>query len=124
MGQRSERNLIDVNPRLVAVVRLAHERMASDPDGLSFIVTEGRRSIERQAQLVKAGASRTMASYHLRGDAVDIAVTMGGEVHWDWPLYEKLSHVFKRAARDLKVNLTWGGDWSTLRDGPHYQIEA
>lgn len=123
MDTRSERNLNGVNPKLCAVIHLTHDRLADDPDGMSFIVTEGLRTTERQAKLVKAGASQTMNSYHLRGNAVDIAVTLDGEVRWDWPLYEKISDVFKQAAADLHVKITWGGDWK-MRDGPHYQIEA
>lgn len=123
MDARSERNLIGVKPTLVAVVRLAHQAMAQRDDGLGFIVTEGMRTVIRQAELVKAGASRTMASRHLVGEAVDLAATVNGEVRWDWPLYPKLATAMKLAAKELGVVLTWGGDWKTLIDGPHFQIE-
>lgn len=123
MDPRSERNLQGVKPALVRVVRLAAERMAERDDGLAFIVIEGLRSTIRQAELVKAGASQTMNSRHIVGEAVDLAATVNGDVRWDWPLYPKLAAVMKAAAKELGVVITWGGDWKTLVDGPHFQIE-
>lgn len=95
---------------------------AADDPPVPFIVTEGLRSIERQRQLVKAGASQTMRSRHLTGHAVDIAAKVGGKLAWDWPLYERLAVHFKQVARELGTPLEWGGDWTTFRDGPHYQL--
>lgn len=113
---RCRQRLADVHPDLVRVV----ERAADE--GAEFIVTEGLRSRERQAQLVQSGASRTMNSRHLTGHAVDVAALVGGEVRWDWPLYDRLAVVFKRAAAIEGVQIVWGGDWPTFRDGPHYEL--
>lgn len=120
MNERSEKNLIGVHQKLVDVVRGAERYL---PDGLGFIVTEGLRTRERQAQLLAAGASQTLNSKHITGHAVDLAATVGGEVRWDWPLYPKLASAMKRAAGDLGVVITWGGDWKSLRDGPHFEID-
>jgi peptidoglycan L-alanyl-D-glutamate endopeptidase CwlK len=30
----------------------------------------------------------------------------------------------KQAAKELDVKLTWGGDWKSFVDMPHYQIEV
>lgn len=117
LDARSERNLQGVHPDLALVVRLA-----SKLSPLKFIVTEGLRTKERQADLVRAGASKTYRSRHITGHAVDIAVKVGNEVRWDWPLYRTVSVHFKEAARRLGVELEWGGDWITLKDGPHYQL--
>lgn len=118
LSVRSEKNLVGVDDSLVRVVRRAAE--ITDVD---FIVTEGLRTKERQAQLVKAGASQTMNSKHLIGRAVDLAAVVGGEVRWDWPLYHKLARVMKQAAQELNIPITWGGDWKTFRDGPHFQLK-
>lgn len=120
LNARSEKNLTGVHPVLVAVVRRAVELL---PDGLGCIVTEGLRSRERQAQLVKAGASQTMNSRHLTGHAVDLAATVNGTVRWDWPLYGQLATAMKRAAAEQGTVITWGGDWKTLKDGPHFEID-
>lgn len=120
LNERSEKNLQGVNPALVAVVRRAADLLPAD---LGFIVTEGLRTRERQAQLLKAGASQTMNSKHLTGHAVDLAATVGGDVRWDWPLYPKLADAMKRAAAEQGTPITWGGDWKSLRDGPHFEID-
>jgi peptidoglycan L-alanyl-D-glutamate endopeptidase CwlK len=123
LDPRSERNLRGVNENLVAVVRRAAEIVQDRDDGLGFIVIEGLRTEQRQAELVKAGASRTMNSRHLIGQAVDLAATVRGSVRWDWPLYGSLAAAMKQAAAELGVVITWGGDWRSFRDGPHFQIE-
>jgi len=38
------------------------------------------------------------------------------------PLYEQIALAMKAAAAELRMPLEWGGDWTTLRDGPHYQL--
>lgn len=117
LSVRSEKNLVGIHPDLDKVVRKAEELSE-----LEFIVTEGLRSKERQEQLVKAGASKTMNSRHLTGHAVDLAVVVGGEVRWDWPLYSKLSNSMKEAAKQVGVPIEWGGDWTSFKDGPHFQL--
>ena len=54
LNARSRDRLKGVHPDLVAVVERAAEI------GPAFIVTEGLRTVERQKQLLAAGASRTM----------------------------------------------------------------
>jgi peptidoglycan L-alanyl-D-glutamate endopeptidase CwlK len=117
LTSRCERRLDTVHPDLAAVVRRAFE-ISSVP----FIVTEGLRTYARQAELVQAGASRTMNSRHLTGHAVDVAAKIGNEVRWDWPLYPKIADAMKLAAGELNVPLTWGGDWRTFKDGPHFEL--
>jgi peptidoglycan L-alanyl-D-glutamate endopeptidase CwlK len=116
-SSRSYANLKGVDPRLVAVATLALSMGEID-----FGVTEGLRTIERQRQLVASGASRTMKSRHLTGDAIDVAAYVDGAVRWDWPLYEHIADAFKRAAKDLGIAIVWGGDWTSLRDGPHFEL--
>jgi peptidoglycan L-alanyl-D-glutamate endopeptidase CwlK len=119
LGSKSLQRLTGVHPDLVRVVRAA--AMASD---LDFCVLEGLRTLERQKQLVAAGASQTLNSRHLTGHAVDVAAKVGGQVRWDWPLYYKLAVAFKRAAEELQIAIEWGGDWKSFKDGPHFQLSA
>lgn len=117
LDSRSLKRLEGVHPDLVNVVTLAAEYSPN-----VFIVTEGLRSLERQKQLVAAGASQTLRSRHLTGHAVDLAVKVGKEVRWDWPLYNALAVVMKDCADQLDTPLEWGGDWKTFKDGPHFQL--
>lgn len=117
LSPRSVQRLAGVHEDLVKVVARAAELTTID-----FVVTEGKRTLARQKQLVAAGASQTMRSRHLTGHAVDLAATVGGQVRWDWPLYFKLAEAMKKAAAELKVPLEWGGDWKSFKDGPHFQL--
>lgn len=124
LNERSEKNLVGVHPDLIRVVREAANLTA-----VSFIVTEGVRTIERQRQLVAKGASQTMRSRHIpscnqsgMACAIDLAAVVGGQVRWDWPLYERLAVAMKLAAQAVNVPLEWGGDWRSFKDGPHFQL--
>lgn len=118
LSKRSLVRLEGVHPRLVALVR---EAIALSP--VDFMVTEGLRTAERQAALVRAGASRTKRSRYLTGHAVDVAALVDGQVRWDWPLYPRIAAAFKAAAVRQGTPIIWGGDWPNLRDGPHFELD-
>lgn len=118
LGSRSRAKLKGVHPDLVRVVELALTYSPHD-----FTITEGLRSVARQRELKAAGASQTMNSRHITGHAIDFAVLVGGKVRWDWPLYGQVAEAFKRAAKELNVPIIWGGDWKSLRDGPHVELD-
>jgi len=118
LGSRSRARLKGVHPDLVKVVELALTYSPHD-----FTITEGLRTVARQRELKAAGASQTMNSRHITGHAIDFAVLVGGKVRWDWPLYGQVAEAFKRAAKELKVPIIWGGDWVSLRDGPHVELD-
>lgn len=118
LGQRSLDRLKGVHPDLQKVVRRAIELTPID-----FTITEGLRTLERQKTLLAAGASQTLKSRHITGHAIDFAALVGGEVRWDWPLYGKIAEAFKAAATELGVPIIWGGDWKSLRDGPHVELD-
>lgn len=118
LSTRSRDRMKGVHPDLVRIVERAIQLTPVD-----FMVTEGLRTAQRQAELVRAGASRTNNSRHLTGHAVDIAALVDGQVRWDWPLYPRIAAAFKQAAREQNTPITWGGDWPKLRDGPHFELE-
>lgn len=118
LDMRSHQRLKGVHPELIAVVLRAHEITT-----VNFIVTEGLRSLERQKELYRKGATTTTDSRHLTGHAVDLAAKIGNEVRWDWPLYYKIADAMKQAAVEKGVSLIWGGDWKTFKDGPHFELD-
>lgn len=117
LSNRSRQSLMGVHPELVRVIEAAILQTPVD-----FVVIEGVRSPMRQAALVKAGASRTLNSRHLSGHAVDLAAWVEGQIRWDGPLYARIAEAVKAKAKDLGVDLVWGGDWPRLRDGPHFEL--
>ena len=114
-----------VHKDLVAVIEKAAEITT-----IPFRITEGLRTRERQAQLVKAGFSKTMNSRHLTGHAVDLVpmldVNKDGKINsvdmYDWGAMRKLAPIIKRAAKMAKVPVEWGGDWVKFPDAPHWQL--
>lgn len=120
LNTTSHQRLRGVHPDLVRVVRRCAVDWA-DPE-MGFIVTQGLRTLEEQKLLKAKGASRTLRSRHLTGHAVDLAVSVRGQIRWDWPLYAKLAKAMKAAAKAEKVPLDWGGDWASFKDGPHFQL--
>ena len=125
LGERSLKRLEGVHPDLVLVVKRAIERTTID-----FTVVEGVRSLEQQKQNVAKGVSQTMNSKHLLqkdgfAHAVDLAPLVDGKIPWDdWNAFKQVAEAMKMSAVELNVRLTWGGDWKTLKDGPHFQIEV
>lgn len=117
LGDRSTKNLVGVNADLVKVVKRALELSPVD-----FTVIEGLRTKERQAELMKQGFTRTLNSRHIIGEAVDIVPL---PVDWKNPKpFGLVAEAMKKAADELGVKITWGGDWKSFVDLPHYQIEV
>lgn len=133
LGSRSLSRLEGVHPDLVRVVK-----KAAAMSDLDFTVLEGLRTIERQRQLMKQGATRTLNSRHLTGHAVDLAPMLDGKVSWDWPLYHRLADIVRSASVSEEVPIRWGGTWKLLTDikgpitakvlsrsfpdGPHFEL--
>jgi peptidoglycan L-alanyl-D-glutamate endopeptidase CwlK len=111
LGARSVAKLRGVHPMLVAVVNRAIELTEQD-----FSVVDGLRSAAQQAELVRRGASQTLASRHLAqpdgwGHAVDLVPYHDGAPRWEWPLIYPVAAAAHKAARQLGVALRWGGVW-------------
>ncbi|MCS5737256.1 M15 family metallopeptidase domain-containing protein, partial [Herbiconiux daphne] len=68
LGKSSVAKLATIKPALREVCLKAFETMPFD-----ITVLEGTRSLDRQKELVAQGASKTLKSKHLTGDAVDLA---------------------------------------------------
>lgn len=117
LNERSLRNLKGVNQDMVEV---AHRAAEICP--VYFVVTEGLRTVQRQAELLAKGASRTMNSKHITGRAVDVAAFPNGKLSWEWKYYVVISQAFKQAAKELGVKIKWGGDWRTFKDAPHFEL--
>lgn len=117
-SQRSENNLKGVHPDLVKLVRAT---LAESP--VDFGITEGLRTAERQRQLLAEKKTQTMNSRHLTGHAIDFVVYLGKNITWDFSYYKKVADVFKAQAKKLGIDIVWGGDWVTLVDGPHIELD-
>lgn len=121
---RSERNLVGVNKTLVSIVKQALQDCECD-----FTVVDGVRTLKRQQQLIAEGKSKKLNSYHIPnefgGRAVDLYPFYNKKVQVNAPkeYWQYIADAMKSSARDHNAKITWGGDWKTLVDKPHFQIE-
>ena len=106
LSQRSESRLEGVNPALVDVVQKAITLTKID-----FGVTCGLRTMEEQQALVDSGASQTMKSKHLEGNAVDVVAYIGPRITWELNVYDDIADAFKAAAQDVGLGIRWGAAW-------------
>ena len=120
LSQRSLDRLKGVHPDLVKVVKRAIEISEYD-----FMVVEGLRSKETQAEYVKKGVSKTMNSYHLTGHAVDLAPLENSAIDGNNKKgqFDAMAKAMKQAAKELNVQIEWGGDWKSFVDKPHFQVK-
>lgn len=107
LSQRSLDKLDGVKPELVEVVKRAIELTTVD-----FGVIEGLRTEEQQKALVEKGASQTMKSKHLTGNAVDLMAYVGGRGCWELNVYDEIADAMKEAAKELGVSIRWGAAWN------------
>lgn len=107
LSKRSLSRLEGVKPALVEVTKHAIELTTVD-----FGVTCGLRTLEEQRALVAKGASQTMKSKHLTGDAVDVVAYIGSRISWELSLYDDIANAFRAAALEKGVKMRWGAAWN------------
>ena len=138
LGPKSMERLEDVHPKLAEVVEMAIQLTHQD-----FMVLEGVRSPERQAELYAQGRTKpgnkvtwTLNSNHFKnprtgyGHAVDLVPF---PVDWNTPKkFDAMAKAMFAAADTLGVKIRWGADWD--RDGnprekgegdsPHFELHG
>ncbi|PFU43799.1 peptidase M15 [Bacillus cereus] len=88
-------------------------------NGIEVLIYETIRSIEQQRENVRKGASQTMRSYHLVGQALDfVPINSSGTEDWDGYNKEPWASAIRYAKN---IGFEWGGDWQGFVDSPHLQ---
>lgn len=89
-------------------------------NNIEILIYETIRTTEQQRKNVASGASQTMRSYHLVGQALDF-VPIKADGTEDWNGYNK--EPWASAIRYAKsISFEWGGDWKDFVDSPHLQF--
>ncbi|EAG5872714.1 TPA: M15 family metallopeptidase [Listeria monocytogenes] len=91
----------------------------AENSGIEVLIYETIRTKEQQSANVANGASQTMRSYHLVGQALDFVMAKGKTV--DWGAYRS-DKGKKFVAKAKSLGFEWGGDWSGFVDNPHLQF--
>lgn len=85
---------------------------------IDLLIYETIRTEAQQRENVRKGASQTMRSYHLVGQALDFVPVKGKEVLWNG---YRSAEVKKAVSYAKKLGFEWGGDWTGFVDKPHLQ---
>lgn len=132
-SKRSIDNLKGVHPDLV---KLMTEAIKDSP--VDFTITEGVRTAERQQMLFKQRPKVTnvdgiikKSNHQVKSDgyghAVDLYPFYNGSVQvQDKEVIPKLKLIavhIKSAAKCLGISITWGGDFKSLHDPPHFELK-
>ncbi|EAE8512250.1 M15 family peptidase [Listeria monocytogenes] len=114
------RSLANVN-KLADNTKAAARKLLdwSESNGIEVLIYETIRTKEQQVANVNSGASQTMRSYHLVGQALDFVMAKGKTV--DWGAYRS-DKGKKFVAKAKSLGFEWGGDWSGFVDNPHLQF--
>lgn len=145
LSEASIEKMKGVHPKLIELMKKAISDSPYD-----FKIVQGLRTAEYQNSLYQQGRTRPgkivtkLDGYNRKsnhqakadgyGHAVDIAVcgqydqndnyvkyTTDAEMFDNKKLVEISRHV-KAVAKEMGMEIVWGGDWKTLYDTPHYEL--
>ncbi|HDR7610969.1 TPA: M15 family metallopeptidase [Bacillus mycoides] len=115
--ERNVRNLNQLADNTKAVAFKWYQYCVDN--GIEVLVYETIRTIEKQRENVRNGASQTMRSYHLIGQALDfVPIKSSGTEDWNGYNKEPWASAIRYAK---KIGFEWGGDWKGFVDSPHLQ---
>lgn len=121
LNDRSLKNL-DVCPPLVQVTELASQRMPITEPQVSFMVIDGFRTDAEHAENLRKGVTWVKRSLHQDGLAIDVVAMIGNHITWDAKHYPAINEAFQKAAGELGIPITWGGEWK-VQDLGHFELK-
>lgn len=94
-------------------------RLIQKATALGWTVTGGElyRTVEQQQIYVKTGRSKTMNSNHLKRCAIDLNFFRNGKLVYDIAQLQPLGDYWE----SLHPKNSWGGNWSSFKDVPHFE---
>ena len=127
-GKTSLAKLEEINPILK---ELATKALAKSTVDFGIPSTGGKRTAEEQKALYDKGYSKAdgtiKKTYHQSGNAVDLVPVIDGKMTWDSiQAFIEINEAVMAAWSEMNVSgwtLTWGGNWKTFIDRPHYEIK-
>jgi len=106
-GKRSRERVKGVDTRLINVLNELIKMM-------DVTIIEGVRTKERQAELLKQGATKVKYSKHMEGKAVDLAPYPIDWENRDGFYY--MGGMIRGIAKQLGLKIRFGGDWDSDGD--------
>jgi len=122
---RTSRNRIETAHPHLGLLFDTVLRHPACPFDLTIPRDGGGRSEARQGELVEAGRSETMDSGHMRSPAMalDVIPYVAGKARPEgWARFHELARVVFAVGFELGIPLTWGGHWTSIPDGAHWEL--
>lgn len=137
-GKRSKDNLVGVHPDLV---RLMEAAIINSP--IDFTITEGVRTAKEQQVLYAQGRTtkgpivttkdgvKNKSNHQIKADGFGHAVDLYPYVDGKLQVTDKdtvgnlkkiAAHI-KKVATSMRIGITWGGDWKSPYDPPHFELK-
>lgn len=89
---------------------------AAQKEGLPVLITGTRRDEEYQKYCYMNGTAKTaLLGPHGYGLAFDICKNVKGHEYDDLSFFSKVAYIAK------EMGFTWGGDWKSFPDRPHFE---
>ena len=145
LSEASIEKMKGVHPKLIELMKKAISDSPYD-----FKIVQGLRTAEYQNELYQQGRTKPgkivtkLDGYNRKsnhqakadgyGHAVDIAVCGHYDQNGDYVKYMTDAEMFdnkklveisrhvKAVAKEMGLEIVWGGDWKTLYDTPHYKL--
>lgn len=117
LSKLSRERLSQCHPDLQRVVELAAGRYP-------MAVIQGHRGEKEQNEAFSRGNSKLKWPNSKHNSLPSMAVDLV-PMPLDWnnvKRFDELAVVVKAAAKELGVELVWGGDWKSFKDRPHYEL--
>lgn len=128
LGSTSNKNIIGIDARLAIVIGAVLAE-----GNVDFTITYGLRTVEEQQNLYAQGRTKEgnivtncdgvkNISYHQTGKAIDFTPY---PFDGDWKnlkQFEKIGREFIRVSELLGYECSYGGDWKSFKDWPHFQL--
>lgn len=120
----NSRSLDDLRPDVRANAELLLAEC--EKQGLRVLVTQTLRDDEYQAYLYAQGRTRKgqivtnskVTTFHGAGLAIDVCQNIKGQEYSDLAFFRNVAILAKH------MGFSWGGDWRSFPDRPHFQWDA
>lgn len=115
--KRNRGNIADLGDNTKVLALAWYDYLVKN--GIQVLIYETIRTLATQKAYVARGASQTLDSYHIVGQALDfVLVDAKGNALWNG--YGSVEGR-KAIAEAKRLGFEWGGDWSSFVDKPHLQ---
>lgn len=136
LSKRSRERLEGVHPSLISLIDYA---LIDSPYDFGIPLYGGLRTVEDQQELYAKGRTKEgkivtytdgikrksnhQAKSDGYGHAFDIYAYVNGSASWDKKYLTAIAQHIKKCAKELEIEIEWGGDWIRFKDMPHFQLK-